>query len=337
MLERYIAILKWVFQNLNLLPDIFIIRTSGLFDGTWYLEQNPDVAHAKINPLLHYLVNGGFERRDPGPGFSSGWYIDTYEDVGNSGMNPLIHYLKRGRKEGREPQPVASFYKKREQDRRVISFLPRSLKRQKVFCIGLNKTGTTTMAQVLRDFGYKVGVQWRAELLMDDWAMRDFRRIVQYCKTADAFQDVPFSLDFTYQIVDYAFPGSKFILTIRNNADEWYESLVRFHAKLMGTEGTPTVDDVKNFSYRGRGWGWRQQQNMFGTNDTNVYDEKLYKKYYTNHNAQILEYFKSRPKDLLVLDLSEPSAMRYLCDFLGVEYSGQVMPHLNKSKEDNTF
>ena len=210
--------------------------------------------------------------------------------------------------------------------------LIRRLEKQKVFCVGYNKTGTTSIELALKDFGYKVGIQSEAELLMDDWAIRDFRRIVEYCNTADAFQDMPFSLDFTYQVLDYAFPGSKFILTIRNNADEWYQSLVRFHAQIMGVKGKPTMSDLKKFTYREQGWLWRQQQNIFGANEKTLYDEEIYKSYYENHNNQVLEYFKFRPKDLLVLNLENSDSMQSLCSFLGIKYEGQKMPHLNKSK-----
>lgn len=205
-------------------------------------------------------------------------------------------------------------------------------KQQKVFCIGRNKTGTTSLEQVLKDFGYKVGLQSEAELLIDDWAVRDFQRIVQYCQTADAFQDVPFSLDFTYQVLDYAFPGSKFILTVRDSADEWYKSLVRFHGKLLGVDGVPTADDLKKSSYRGQGWMWRTAQYVYGVDETTLYNESIYKAHYTNHNNQVIEYFKLRPNDLLVLNVSPPSAMQSLCDFLDIKYTGQTMLHLNKSK-----
>lgn len=203
--------------------------------------------------------------------------------------------------------------------------------RQKIFCIGHNKTGTTSIEAALKDFGYKVGDQAAAELLVDDWAVRDFRPIIQYCQTAEAFQDIPFSLDFTYQAIDQAFPESKFILTVRNNADEWYQSLVRFHAKLIGVSGTPSADDLKDFPYRGKGWIWRVQQYIFGIDETTVYDEKIYKTQYMNYNAHVLEYFRLRPNDLLVLNLSDPDSMKSLCNFLGVKYEGQKIPHLNKS------
>jgi len=310
------------FEKLNRYPkqlrDLYLIHRSGLFDKDWYLTNNHDIVQTKINPLLHYLRNGGFEGRDPSPNFCSAFYLDKYEDVKKAGINPLVHFLKYGRTEGRyaRPQPGVS----------------RGTGKQKVFCIGLNKTGTTSIELALKDFGYIVGVQSEAELLMDDWAIRDFRRIVEYCNTANAFQDMPFSLDFTYQVLDHAFPGSKFILTVRNNADEWYQSLVRFHAQIMGVKGKPTVSDLKRFTYREEGWLWRQQQNIFGANEKTLYDEEIYKSYYENHNNQVLEYFKFRPKDLLVLNLENSDSMQSLCDFLGIKYKGQKMPHLNKSK-----
>lgn len=297
-----------------------------MFDKDWYLRNNPDVAQAAVNPMIHYLRHGGFEGRDPGPSFSNKWYLDAYEDVRKAGINPLAHYLRFGRREGRQIQPSHNTAVKQ-------SDAASALKR-KIFCIGLNKTGTTSLEQILKEFGYKVGDQWEAESLMDDWAVRNFDRIIRYCETADAFQDVPFSLDFTYQILDHAFPGSKFILTIRKSAEEWYRSLVRFHSNLMGLKGVPTVEDLKHFPYHEKGWMWKQQQHIFGATEATLYDEKLYKAYYINHNNQVLEYFRFRPQDLLVLNLSEASSMQRLCEFLGVKYTGQVMPHLNRSIND---
>ena len=92
-------------------------------------------------------------------------------------------------------------------------------RKNKVFVIGSNKTGTTSLGAALNNLGYQLGNQLEAEMLIDDWAKRDFRRIIKYCRTADAFQDIPFSLNFTFQAVDAAFPGSKFILSVRDDAE----------------------------------------------------------------------------------------------------------------------
>ncbi|MGB8212640.1 MAG: glycosyltransferase domain-containing protein [Anaerolineales bacterium] len=93
-----------IIQNKKLEIDMVLVRESGLFDENWYLSNNPDVVAAKIDPVRHYLLFGGFEGRDPGPQFSSSWYLASYDDVRKAGINPLLHYLKSGRNEGRAKQ-----------------------------------------------------------------------------------------------------------------------------------------------------------------------------------------------------------------------------------------
>jgi GT2 family glycosyltransferase len=81
--------------------DVAILDQSGLFDRTWYLKQNPDVAEHHADPVWHYLLSGAQEGRDPSPTFSTSGYLETYPDVLAKGVNPLLHYLKFGRAEGR--------------------------------------------------------------------------------------------------------------------------------------------------------------------------------------------------------------------------------------------
>ena len=88
--------------------ELQLIEESGLFDAGWYLRTYPDVAEDHVaarNPALHYLKFGGFEGRNPGPGFDSQWYLETNPDVNDSGVNPLIHYVSMGLQEGRLPIP----------------------------------------------------------------------------------------------------------------------------------------------------------------------------------------------------------------------------------------
>ena len=205
-------------------------------------------------------------------------------------------------------------------------------KKDKVFCIGQNKTGTTSVKEVLKRLGYRIGDQAKAELLIHDWAKRDFKKIVKFCHTADAFQDIPFSNDFTYEILDYAFPDSKFILTIRNSKDEWFESLKRFHTKLIGKGRLPTDDDLKAYSYRYKGWMWENMQLKYGIDETSLYNYEIYTDQYEKHNQRVMEYFKYRPDNLLVVNLAEEDAIERLYTFLGVSYDGSEMPHLNQSK-----
>ena len=201
----------------------------------------------------------------------------------------------------------------------------------KIFCVGRNKTGTTSLAAALKALGYRVGRQRDAEMLMEDWGLRDFRRLIAYCHTADAFQDVPFSLDYAFQAVDAAFPGSKFILTVRDSPEQWYQSLTRFHAKRLGRGRIPSPDDLRNDPYVFKGWLWRNKELVFGPDEDTLFDAALYKAHYVAHNERVVDYFRHRPGDLLVLNLASPDSMKRLCEFLGRPWTGQHMPQLNKS------
>ncbi len=72
-----------------------------LFDTTYYLAHNPDVAAAHINPLLHYEQYGWHEGRDPSAAFSTSKYEAAYADVKAAGVDPLLHYVQWGQAEGR--------------------------------------------------------------------------------------------------------------------------------------------------------------------------------------------------------------------------------------------
>lgn len=201
----------------------------------------------------------------------------------------------------------------------------------KVFCIGRNKTGTTSVVRALQDMGYRLGNQRAGGLLLEDWARRDFRRIVDLARSADAFQDIPFSLPFSYQALDAAFAGSKFILTVRSNAQACYDSVVRFHSAIVGKSVPPRAEELKAFAYVHPGWLWKSQQLVYGATEKTLYDRETYMRHYVIHNLNVVDYFRCRPGQLLVLDLGGPEPMQHLCSFLGIAFSGQSMPHLNHS------
>ncbi len=93
--------LRKMINDLSMKRDMSLVRSSGMFDKDFYIEHNPDVAQSGVDPLLHYLQQGGFEGRDPGPNFSSSFYLNTYEDIKSKNLNPLLHYIKYGYYENR--------------------------------------------------------------------------------------------------------------------------------------------------------------------------------------------------------------------------------------------
>ncbi|MGM5470806.1 sulfotransferase [Flavobacteriaceae bacterium LMO-SS05] len=204
--------------------------------------------------------------------------------------------------------------------------------RPKIFCIGFNKTGTTTIESVLKGFGYKMGNQAKGEFLFFDWYTRDFKSIIKLCKTADAFQDIPFSLPHTFIALDQYFKDAKFILTERNSAEEWYQSLVRFHSKLWAEgKGVPTAADLKQAAYRYTGYAYDSFKNIYHTEDHDLYNESILKAVYTTHNYTVKQYFKSRPEHLLVINVSQQQDYFRLCEFLDKKPLRTDFPWENKT------
>ena len=83
------------------LKSIYIIKQSGQFDFSYYLNQNPDVRDAKLNGIIHYVEKGVFEGRNPSSDFNTHTYLSNYPDVVKAGVNPFAHYVKHGIKENR--------------------------------------------------------------------------------------------------------------------------------------------------------------------------------------------------------------------------------------------
>lgn len=204
--------------------------------------------------------------------------------------------------------------------------------KQKIFCIGLNKTGTTSMKVAMKELGFAVGDQRSAEMLVDDWARRDFRRLIRYCRSAQFFQDVPFSYPFTYIAIDQAFPGSKFILTVRDTPEQWYKSLTRFHAKKWGKDGRiPTKEDLQEATYIYKGRPWHTNRLYSITPEDDPYNKELLIKDYIDYNRMVCDYFRHRPDDLLVLNIAEKEAYPKLCYFLGKPCKKKEFPWANKT------
>jgi len=201
----------------------------------------------------------------------------------------------------------------------------------KIFCIGMGKTGTTSLEAFFRELGFTLGNQNKAEDLLEDWAIRNFTPIVAFARSAQVFQDIPFCLPFTYVFLDRAYPDSKFILSVRDDAEQWYESLIRFISGLVGKGRLPTEDDLREFVHRHKGWLLQSVKLIYGVSDENPFDKAQLTRVYESHNAAVQEYFRHRPGALLTINLREQDAAQKVMEFLGLPYGGESMPHLNRS------
>ncbi|HET6806880.1 MAG TPA: sulfotransferase [Frateuria sp.] len=177
----------------------------------------------------------------------------------------------------------------------------------KVFCIGFHKTGTTSLAVALQTLGYRVtgpnGVQ------DPDIATNVHRMAYELVEKYDAFQDNPWPI--IYKDLDQRYPGSKFIFTVRET-QSWINSQV----KHFGTRETA----MRKWIY---GVGCPQG------------NEAIYTRVFDQHNREVLEHFRGRPDDLLVLDLPKGDGWDKLCPFLGKPVPGIPFPHANKATDRN--
>lgn len=78
-----------------------LVASSGLFDETWYVENNPDAERFPGGPLRHFMQRGARELRDPNPFFDAAWYCAECPEALHA--NALVHYLERGAAQGLRP------------------------------------------------------------------------------------------------------------------------------------------------------------------------------------------------------------------------------------------
>ncbi|MCW9709138.1 sulfotransferase [Fodinibius salsisoli] len=209
-----------------------------------------------------------------------------------------------------------------------------SIGRQKVFGIGNNKTGTTSLEAAMERLGFVVGDQITDIQYTRDWGQRDFESLIKYCKYGQFFQDNPFSKPFTFIVLDHEFPNSKFILTVRDNPEQWYNSLIKFHAKLWGKDGRiPNKEDLINDTKFYKGYRWEKNRIHFNTPIDDLYNKDILIESYKRHNKNVRDYFRHRPDDLLVLNVANDGSYQKLCDFLDVKSEWQDFPWKNKTKE----
>ena len=201
---------------------------------------------------------------------------------------------------------------------------------EKVFCVGFAKTGTTSLGQALKDLGYRLGDQQQGELLLLAYAARNFKTIVDFSLTADAFQDAPFSFPFVYLALDQSFPNAKFILSVRDDGDQWYRSLVNFHGNLFGGGRIPGKEDLRRATYCYPGFIWDAVRLVWNTPEDDPYHKPTLVSLYDRHNSDVRDYFRFR-SNLLEVNLSDKGAYGRLCKFLGKEPVAKDFPWLNAS------
>lgn len=178
----------------------------------------------------------------------------------------------------------------------------------KVFCIGFHKTGTSSLGKALEDLGFRVCGPVEVHNPAISHSALDIVR--PYLERFDAFQDNPWPL--FYRELDLAFPGSRFIHTIRD-ADDWFASAERH----FGTNTTPM-----------RRWIYGQ--------GAPVGNRDAYVGRYRQHNREVSTYFAKRRDDYLRIDLCKGAGWPEVCEFLNAPQPDTPFPWIRPQSAEGT-
>lgn len=184
----------------------------------------------------------------------------------------------------------------------------------KVFCIGFQKTGTSSMRDALESLGYSVTGVFGHDQSLEDLRATYVERGIELAKGFDAVEDMPWPL--MYRELDAAFPGSKFILTVRST-DKWYQSIARHFGSNP----------------------YHIQQLTYGDDaPAPVGHEERYKQVYEAHNQAVQDYFAGREADLLVMSLEHGDGWEKLGAFLGrSDIPSGPFVHTNSASQRNSL
>ena len=155
---------------------------------------------------------------------------------------------------------------------------------QKIFCIGLGKTGTKTLANVLTKSGRKHSTGPVKEGLF--WYRSDqLKNLKKITDSFDSFDDYPYPL--IYQHLHREYPKAIFVLTTRQSSNEWADSVIDHHMRFG-----PSDAQLMTFGFyplaRDRNWLCE---------------------FYEKHNQEVIDYFGSN-ENFFILDWENPETIK---------------------------
>jgi hypothetical protein len=197
-------------------------------------------------------------------------------------------------------------------------------KKPKVFGLGLSRTGTRSLTAALHLLGWDT-VHYPVDRAALEAMMRGdvkFPHLDRY----DGMTDITVSP--YYEDLDKAYPGSKFVLTVRDEEgwlksceNHWASRPAFQEAPPPGKEVSPeehlTHMEIRRFL----------RAAVYASYD---YQPDRFRRAYRRHVEDVKAYFEDRPEDLLVLAVAQGEGFEKLAPFLGVPVPSQPFPHKGK-------
>ena len=192
---------------------------------------------------------------------------------------------------------------------------------QKIFCLSMKKTGTTSVGDFFVQVGYPVVRSDLAQLRGWNkyWYMGETEKMFQdpVFKNYQVFEDSPFWAGDFYRELHEKYPEALFILFTRD-AEAWYDSLV--HHGKGGVLGN------KQF----HACIYQIPEAVQHDFDISAY-KAHYIKFYQSRNQEVLQFFKSEVKgNFFHAHLDDKDKWHKLAEFTGISIPENFNIHSNR-------
>lgn len=178
----------------------------------------------------------------------------------------------------------------------------------KVFGIGLNKTGTSTLRDCCRQFGLR-HVSCRRDLLIA-YRRGALDEVFAVIDQHDSFDDWPWPLMYRELYDRYAGQGAKFVLTLRASPDKWLRSLKKHALYTIPGEHCRGLAYGHNYPFR---------------------HEAHHLDFYRRHADEVRTFFQAQgaADRLLEVCWENGDGWPELCRFLDLPVPEVPFPHAN--------
>lgn len=217
----------------------------------------------------------------------------------------------------------------------------------RIFCISMQRTGTTSVGDFFKYFGYPSagsGVSI-ANYWQKYWNDGDYESIFNSkdFMSYQVFEDHPWWYPEFYKVLYHKFPNAKFILLIRDSKS-WFNSILTLsegktygntkrHCKIYRREKEyyNKLDTDSNFNPCRS-----QYDNLSGFELNNILEikghEEHYKSIYEIRNREIIEFFNLKnSKSFIVCNLNDKNKWKKIGKFVGIDVPKEYEIHSNKT------
>ena len=214
--------------------------------------------------------------------------------------------------------------------------------KSKIIGIGLNKTGTTSFRDSMGMNGFKVFNEYYGhQYLLQDVHNKNIYSTLSFLESPlfDLYEDLPFSLLNFYKEIYEHRPQDYYVLTVRNNVEEWVESAYKFYShdindinlkkdykihRITNIGNKQTVLTKNYLTLQMINWGINGSGNI----------KNQFRDTYNRHLDDVTNFFSKKfNSNFITINVSKENELKRLSNFIGFETTENNFVWSNKSKK----